>query len=74
MELWPDNSRPVSVFLAIRTQWRVGPQGAYGLDYSVMPEIWRRLKVPVAERDTVFAAIQVMESAALELWHSKKAK
>lgn len=47
----------------------MGPGGVYGLNYAVLPEIWRRTKTPVAQRDEIFDAIQVMESAALEVLH-----
>lgn len=66
LEIWPDNEASVSVFTAMRRQWRVGPGGPYGLDLGVLPEIWRRLKVPPALRDDIFADLYVMEAAALE--------
>lgn len=55
----------------MRTQWRVGMAGYTGLDYSVLPEIWRRCKVPPDERDTVFSDLQVIELAALSAMHTK---
>lgn len=65
--VWPDNRQAVEVFLAMRTQWRVGAGGPIGLDYGVLPEIWRRLRVaPGADRDQVFAALQFLETGALE--------
>ena len=48
------------------TQWRCGPGGAYGLDYGALPEVWRRTKTPIEDRDEVFAALQIMERAALD--------
>ena len=57
----------------MRTQWRAGMGGAYGLDLNVLPEIWRRLKVPPTERDEIFESILLMEGAALEFMHKKKA-
>ena len=49
------------------TQWRrAGMAGiCVGLDYSVLPEVWRRAKVPPALRDDVFDDLRVMEEAAL---------
>ena len=44
----------------------MGPDGVpYGLDYNVLPEIWRRTKTAPALRDEIFQAIQAMEGAAL---------
>lgn len=71
--VWPDNWQAVSVFAAMRTQWRAGLGGLYGLDLNVLPEMWRRLKVPPADRDEVFESLLLMESSALKFMHSKKA-
>lgn len=40
--------------------------GATGLDYGVLPEIWRRTKTPIEDRDEVFDDLRIMEDAALE--------
>lgn len=68
IDVWPDNLAAVNVFIAMSTQWRrAGMTGAaVGLDYSVLPEMWRRTKTPPAERDAVFDDLRVMEDAALE--------
>lgn len=66
VEIWSDNLPSVEVFSAMATQWRTGPGGVIGLDYGVLPEIWRRLKVPGKDRDDVFADLRIMEDAALK--------
>lgn len=63
--VWPENRQTVRVFLAMRTQWTYGQNGPVGLNYSSLPEVWRRLHVPPAERDDVFNGLQIMEHAAL---------
>ena len=64
--VWPENAQTVRVFYAMRRQWH-SDMGVYiGLRYEVLPEIWRRLKVPPADRDEVFAGLEVMQDAALE--------
>ena len=63
--IWPENRQTVCVFLAMRTQWTYGPGGPVGLNYAALPEVWRRLRVPPAERDDVFNGLQIMERAAL---------
>ena len=70
--VWPDNRLAVRVFQAMGTQWRVGAAGPTGLDYGVVPEIWRRLRVPPDQRDAVFMDLRVIEGAALEQTHSKE--
>lgn len=73
IEVWPENVQAYMVFDALSTQWRVGMNGATGLDYNVLPEIWRRTKTPVADRDDVFRCLQVMENAALEMMSEQQA-
>jgi hypothetical protein len=70
--VWPENKRSVEVFLTMRTQWRYSFGGASGLDYSALPEVWRRLKVPPDERDQLFGDLQTMEHAALAAMHEGK--
>lgn len=36
VEVWPDVWPVLSVFTKMSGQWRVGPGGAYALDYSVL--------------------------------------
>jgi hypothetical protein len=71
LPVWPDNRQTVALFLAMRTQWHVGMSGATGLIYAALPELWRRLKVPPAERDGCFFDLQIMEHAALAAMHDK---
>lgn len=70
--MWPDNWQSVHVFASMRTQWRAGPAGYYGLDLNVLPEFWERLKVEEKSRDDVFADLLVMESGALALMQEKR--
>lgn len=65
-EVWPENWTAVQVFRAMQTQWRVGASGPTGFDYSALGEVWRRLKVPPAERDEAFDLLQIMELEALD--------
>lgn len=70
-EIWPDNWQAVTVYCAMRTQWINGFAGPTGLNYASLPEVWRRLKVPTAQRDQVFQDLQVMEAAGLKKMHEK---
>jgi hypothetical protein len=60
------------VFIAMSTQWRTGMNGATGLDYCALPEIWRRTKTPPKDRDEVFNDLRTMEDAALETMRKAK--
>jgi Phage related hypothetical protein (DUF1799) len=54
------------------TQWRTGMNGATGLDYNVLKEIWQRLKIPLSRRDDVFQDIRIMENQALKTMSQNK--
>lgn len=69
--VWPDNWAAVDVFIAMRTQWRVGANGATGLDYTALEAVMRLHGIKRRERDDVFAAARIMESAALAAMREK---
>lgn len=66
VDVWPDNAAAVSVMASMSTQWRVGPGGAYGLDYGVLPQVMRLRGIARSEWADVFDSVRVMEDAALE--------
>lgn len=70
--VWPENRLAVRVFCAMQTQWHVGMGGRTGLIYAALPEMYRRFKVPPAERDGLFFDLQVLEAAALNAMHSSE--
>ena len=67
--VWPDNLKAVNIFMAAATQWRVGPNGATGLDYSVLPVLFRIDQVPRSEWPELLDQIRVLESSALSTIH-----
>ena len=65
-EVWPDNLTVVNVFVAMSTQWQVGPGGAIGMIYSSLEPVLRLNGVPRKEWAELFNDFRVMEAAALE--------
>ena len=65
MKIWPDNVSSVNVFIAMSTQWRVGMNGATGLDYTAMPSVMKFTGVKKKDRSDVFNDVRTMEDAAL---------
>lgn len=63
-EVWPDAIASVNVFVAMNTQWR---GNGSGLDYSALPEVWRRCGVPRNKRDEIFDDLRLMEGEALTI-------
>lgn len=55
------------VFQSMSTQWRMGMNGPTGLDYNVLPEMWKRLEIRKRYRNRVFSDLQDMERAALRV-------
>lgn len=72
VELWPDNLPAVNAFIAMSTQWRVGMNGATGLDYAVVPTVLRLAGVPRADWPEVFDGLRTMEDEALKTMREKK--
>lgn len=67
--IWPENWPAFEVFSALRTQWRIAHCGRTGLDYGAIPITLRLCNVPRSDWPEVFAALRIMESAALEEMH-----
>lgn len=67
-DVWPCNVQPVEAFVAMQTQWRMGFAGRTGLDYGVLPQVLGWLQVPGEQQAQVWADVQVMEIAALQVW------
>jgi len=63
--IWPENALAYDVFWRLRTQWRVGMNGATGLDYTAVLAFIRTLRLPRDKADELFADLQVMEGEAL---------
>lgn len=71
-ELWPEAEPAVDVFVALLTQWQLGPAGLpAGLRYEVLPVVLRLTEVPRPQWPAVFDALQVMEAAALAYWRER---
>lgn len=64
-EIWPDNWPVFRLFNALGTQWRTGPGGATGLDYSVIREVAILIGIKKRQIPELFPDLQVMEAEAL---------
>lgn len=62
----------MNLFIAINTQWRTGPRGPIGLDYSVLFRKLDRMALTPGEYDELEEDIRTMEAAALDHLHKKK--
>lgn len=69
VEVWSENVSVVNVFIAMDTQWRVGMNGATGLDYTALPVVLRMTETPRKTWPSAFQDIRVMERAALNEMH-----
>jgi hypothetical protein len=66
-EVWPENWEAMLMFGRIATQWRIGPNGRTGLDYTALS--WLLSLYPVPDPRQLFEDLQVMEAAILEADH-----
>jgi hypothetical protein len=66
----PDNAAALELFLALRTQWRVGAMGGVlGLDYPAVLAVFRMRRMK--DMAAMLADLQVMEAAALPVLNRK---
>ena len=71
-DIWAEHWPAVSAFLDACTQWRMGPGGPIGLDYSALPPACRPGFGGRRGRAR-FEHLQVMEAEALR-WFAAKAQ
>lgn len=64
--VWPCNVRAVNVFIALGTQWLVGPSGPYGLNYAVLYQKLDRMGVSHKDAEQIEEDIRILEDSALE--------
>ena len=71
-EVFPDNIQATNAFIAMLTQWRIGPTGATGLVYEALPLVFDMTGISADDRRFVFDDLRTMEDAALNFIRSKK--
>lgn len=76
VELWPENIPSVMLYLACETQWRYTGMNnvATGLDYAGVRAVMAMQAIPAADRPKLFADLQVLERAYLEVNNARLAK
>ncbi len=72
VQVWPESWPAIQLFQTLRTQWRVGLNGATGLDYGPLFVCLDRLDLDAPDRDDLFEDIQILEGYALSVMHEKK--
>ncbi|MBN8493728.1 MAG: DUF1799 domain-containing protein [Burkholderiales bacterium] len=71
--LWPDHVPALRLWFQVGTQWRTGPAGAIGLDYTGVEAVCRIEGLRGADRRERFAELQVLERATLKVWAEQRA-
>jgi len=65
VELWPENQPAFDLFCMVQTQWRIGMNGATGLDYSPLFVLMDNRGLGGEAWQQLFDDVRVIESAAL---------
>lgn len=65
---------PFNVFTQLGTQWRCGPAGFYGLDYTGVKALFELLRVPVDDWPELIDDIRYLESGALQAMNAARAE
>lgn len=68
VDLWASNSDALTLYVYFQTQWRVGPNGPIGLDYTVILHELDRRKLDTQDYDDLMDCIRQIESAALTVF------
>ena len=72
LELWAELLPAVLIFQGMRTQWRVGPAGATGLDFCALPGGEQRPRITRRQSRDAFGHLLVMQDEALRWFDSKR--
>ena len=67
VEVWPDAWPAFCLFEAFGTQWRLGPGGPSGLDYTAIPSTAKMVGIKGRGLAEVFPDLRVMENEALSV-------
>jgi hypothetical protein len=70
--LWPENVEAWRVWCALQTQWRVGANGATGLDYSAVCAYMTEVGIVGELRRDVFAGVRAAERSTLDVWNERR--
>lgn len=70
--VWPDNLAPLNAFISMLTQWRVGMNGAVGLDYGALETVFRMNGAAPDTWPQLFDDLRVLEDEALSIMRKKK--
>lgn len=71
VEVWPENWAAFTTFMALQTQWLMGPAGPVGLSYLPLFALLDRQHPTRHEWDEALADVQVLELAALKKMRRK---
>lgn len=72
VEVWAQHYQAIDLFCKMGTQWRMGFGGAVGLDYSVLFQLMNLQGIEKNEQVEILAQIQIMETAALDIFYESK--
>lgn len=64
--VWPQNVRAVNLFVFLGTQWDVGPNGPYALNYDRMWKKMDRMNLTPEAYAELEDDLRTLEDAALE--------
>ena len=76
LAIWPECWRPVCIASGMHTQWRMGPGGAIGWDYTALPIVESRLLEPgPVDREEAaeeFSMVRLIEAELLTIMQEAK--
>lgn len=70
--LWPDNVDPFRLFGRMKRQWVTGMAGPVALRLEALPVAMRACRLSDDDLPELMDALQIMESAALQLFEEHR--
>lgn len=65
--VWPEHWQTMELFDQLRTQWCTGFNGPTGIDYSVLPFIFKVNRIKKKQQWPRYVELRIMEDAALKV-------
>lgn len=63
--IFPENWKPLHLYLRCKTQWRVGGMGAFiGLDYNTLFPVMDLMEIPTSDRLETLDCVRTIENTA----------
>ena len=72
VDVWPEHTAALRLFMRCGTQWRTSMAGYVGLDYNVVLSLMDRMRLDDEAHEQLLDDVRVMEDEALRVIREAK--